>query len=610
MSQIRAIKDASDIVEVIGSRVSLQRSGTNWKGLCPFHSEKSPSFFVSEQMQRYRCFGCGKSGDVFTFLQDFEGMSFYETLEILAEQAGITLEKSSPSGEDKIRTEVLEVLDLAKEYYHYLLTQHDVGFPGRQYLKERKVTNESIKIFQLGFSLDKWDGLIKFLHNKKKYPLDILVSAGLVIKSKNGRYYDRFRSRIMYPLRNHRGQIVGFSGRILPGTEDKAAEKQAKYINSPETIVYHKSQLLYGFSELYQHIRQEKQVIVVEGEMDAIGSVQAHINHVVAIKGSALTEQQVKLLSRTVDQVILCLDADSAGVEATKKAIAVINNTEISRQTPLELRVARIPSGKDPDELSKENPKLWRETVKRSMTAYEFVIQVSFEKNDATSPEGKTKIMHELLPILAEITHAVELEHYIKVVAERLGVSNASVSKDIAQYRKNRQLNLGAKDSQPEKTQVSSMPQTRQQKLEEYAWFLLLHSDPDTILNRAETLSILNLKLPGAEIILETVMNHKDDSLQEIVAALPEDLQKQVFQLYSQHMLLSDIGAKDTAKEWDRTIQDLKKESHRERTTEITAELEKIDQLRDKTPEILQKQEKLLIELVQLRQKSAPKPGH
>lgn len=604
MSQIRAVKDASDIVEVIGTRVSLQRSGTNWRGLCPFHSEKSPSFFVSEQMQRYRCFGCGKSGDVFTFLEDYEGMTFYEALELLAEQAGVTLEKTGPSGEDKERAEVLEVLDLAKEYYHYLLTLHSVGEPGRKYLKERHVSNESIKIFQLGFALDQWDGLIKFLHHKKKYPLDTLLAAGLVIKTQNGRYYDRFRSRVVFPLRNHRGQIVGFSGRILPGSEDKQAEKQAKYINSPETIVYHKSQLLYGFSELYQHIRQEKQVIVVEGEMDVIGSVQAHVNNTVAIKGSALTEQQVKLLSRTVDQVLLCLDADSAGVEATKKAIAVINNTEVSRQAPLELRVIRIPSGKDPDELSKEDPKLWRDTAKRSMTAYEFLIQVTFERNDSSTPQGKTKIMQDLVPIMAEITHAVELEHYIKVIAERLGVSNASVSKDIEQYRKNRKFGSTGEATQQTAKDSKPKPESRQQKLENYTWFLLLHSDAENILKRAEGMSQVNLKLLGAKIILETVMNHKGDTLQEIVAALPDDLQANVFQLYSQQVLLTDLESLDMAKEWTKALQDLRKESNRERTTEIQAELEKLDKEREKTPSMAAKQEELLRELVQLKQRA------
>jgi len=598
MSQIKAVKDTTDIVEVIGARVSLQRSGANWRGLCPFHSEKSPSFFVSEQMQRYRCFGCGKSGDVFTFLQEYEGMTFYEALENLAQKVGIVLEKTGPSDEDKLRVEVLQALDLAKEYYHYLLTQHKVGAAGRAYAKERQISNDSVKLFQLGYSLDQWDGLIKFLHAKKKIPLDTLVAAGLVIKSQNRRYYDRFRSRLMFPLRNHRGQIVGFSGRILPSASvDKSDEKQAKYINSPETICYHKSQLLYGFSELYQQIRQEKQVVVVEGELDVIGSVQAHVNSVVAIKGSALTEHQVKLLARVVDQIILCLDADSAGVEATKKAIRVVNATDISRETPLELRVTRIPAGKDPDELSKEDPKLWRETTKRTVTAYEFLIQVAFEQNDATSSSGKQKIMRQLSPILAEISHAVELEHYVRLLAERLGASNVSVAKDIEAVKQKKLL------VQPKTAnEVSAdQPTTKLDKLENYAWFLLFQSQNEQLAQRAEILTQLALKLPGAHTILKTILQNSQLPLNQINARLPDDLQQTVFNLYSQKIWLAKLEDIDVNKEWRQAIHELRAEQAKIRSKAITSELEKIDQVREKTPAQLATQEDLLRELVQLR---------
>lgn len=606
MSQIRQVKEANNIIEVIGSKLSLQRSGSNFRGLCPFHSEKSPSFFVSEEMQRYRCFGCGKTGDVFTFLEEYEGMTFYEALEQLAQQAGITLEKTGPTGEDQLRSQVLEVLDLAKEYYHYLLTKHKTGEVAMAYLKDRGVSNESIKIFQLGYALDQWDGLIKFLHGKKKYPLDILVQAGLVIKNNTGRYYDRFRSRVMFPLRNHRGQIVGFSGRILPSaTLDKESEKQAKYINSPETLVYHKSQLLFGYSELLQHIRKAQQVIVTEGEMDVIGSVQAHVNHTVAIKGSALTEQQVKLLSRTVDQILLCLDADSAGVEATKKAIQVINTTEVSRPSPLELRVIRIPSGKDPSDLSKENPALWRETAKKSMTAYEFLMQVAFEQHDPATPRGKIKIMSELVPVLSQIQHAVELEHYQKVLAEKLGVSTSSVVADINKYKNSKQLQGTGraldKTSQSENTPTVKGPETRREKMEKYLWFLLLHSEKDQLQQRAQVLHTIELLTPGASVILETILKSKGTTLQEISAQLPEDLQQTVFQLYSQDMLLAGLEKLDMKKEWQQTMSQLEQEVSHVRNIQITKELEEIDRVREKTPELLAKQEKLLRELVQLK---------
>lgn len=601
MSQIRQVKEATNIIEVIGSKVSLQKSGSNWRGLCPFHSEKSPSFFVSEEMQRYRCFGCGKTGDVFTFLEEYEGMTFYEALEQLADAAGITLEKTGPSAEDQDRAQVLEALDLAKEYYHYLLTKHKTGAGAREYLKDRGVTSESIKVFQLGYALDQWDGLIKYLHNKKKYPLDILLQAGLVIRNKTGRYYDRFRSRVMFPLRNHRGQIVGFSGRMLPSkNQDPKAEKQAKYINSPETMVYHKSQLLFGYSELLQPIRKAEQVIVTEGEMDVIGSMQAHVNNVVAIKGSALTEQQVKLLSRTVNQIILCLDADSAGVEATKKAIEVINTTEVSRQTPLELRVIRIPAGKDPSELSKDNPGLWRDTAKKSITAYEFLIQVAFEQHDSSTPSGKNTIMAELVPVLSQIKHAVELEHYQKVLAEKLGVSISSVASDLQKFKQGKKFGKTAKkDEEEDKKEKKS--ETRREKLEKYVWFLLLHSNDDQLKKRAEQLQSLSLATPGATDIIETILETDAPSLHAVSSKLPDDLQQTIFQLYSQDLLLSDLEKIDISKEWQQALAQLKQLASHARRVEITTELEKLDELEDKTPEQQEKQEKLLRELVQLR---------
>lgn len=241
MSQIQAVKDATDIVEIIGSKLQLQRSGSYFRSVCPFHSEKSPSFFVSESMQRYKCFGCGESGDVYTFLEKYEGMTFHEALQFLADKAGIKLDSYRPSQEDDERKQILEALDLAKEYYHYLLTQHKIGELARDYLKTRGSNSQSIKIFQLGFAANSWDGLVKYLHHKKKYSHEILLKAGLIL-NKGGRYYDRFRNRIIFPLKNHRGQVVGFSGRTL----DKDP-KSAKYINSPETLLYHKKEMLYAF---------------------------------------------------------------------------------------------------------------------------------------------------------------------------------------------------------------------------------------------------------------------------------------------------------------------------------------------------------------------------
>ena len=239
MSQIKEVKDATNIVEVVAEKIKLENSGANFKACCPFHNEKTPSFFVNPGLQRYRCFGCGANGDVLDFLQNFEGITFYEALKTLADRAGITLKEFQKSQDDEEREKLLEIMSFAKEYYYYLLTKHEVGQIGRDYLKNRDITNESIKIFQLGFATNAWDSLLKYLHQKKKFPLNLIEKTGLIIKGRSGGYYDRFRERLIFPLKNHRGQVVGFSGRLL-----SQSPKEAKYINSPETLLYHKSKML------------------------------------------------------------------------------------------------------------------------------------------------------------------------------------------------------------------------------------------------------------------------------------------------------------------------------------------------------------------------------
>lgn len=591
-SQVRQVKEATDIVAVIGERLNLQVAGTYHKGLCPFHGEKSPSFFVSDQMQRYKCFGCGESGDVFEFLQKYEGMTFYEALKYLADQAGITLEQYSKTPEDDRREKILEVLDLTKEYYHYLLTKHEVGGVAREYLKDRGISQESIRLFKLGFSLDTWEGLINYLHKKKKYPLELLNEAGLIIKGKRGRYYDRFRGRLMFPLTNHRGQVVGFSGRVL---DPKA--KDAKYINSPETLVYHKSELLFGLSQLYQFIRKQRRVIVVEGEFDVISSSQANVNTIVAIKGSALTEDHAKLLRRTVDVVLLALDTDSAGVAATKKAIQTL------RKTQVELRVVQIPSGKDPDDLIRSNPQQWREVVKQSVSAYAFLIAVALKQHDAKTPEGKRAIMQELGPVLAQLDHAVELEHYVRELAEALNVQPEIVKQDIARSKRMVKAEGGrdaATGTEPE-TPVTPAPTSRAERLEQYLLFLLLQEDGASMSKRARQLLDIQPTTVGAKQVLEKIVAMGDTaSLEHLTRKLPEDLQQKVFGWYSNERHVSNVDQLDIATEWQQQLSAYKTERLKSQKQQITAELAELDKKLSKTDEEIARQDALLKQLAQL----------
>lgn len=598
MSQVTQIKDASSIVEIINERVELKNSGRNWRGLCPFHGEKTPSFFVSEEMQRYKCFGCGETGDVFNFLEKYEGMTFSEALRYLADRGGITLAEYKPSAADQQRDQLLEVLNLAKEYYHYLLTEHKTGQKARDYHQQRGTTKDSLKLFQLGYSLPAWDGLIKYLHHKKKYDLDKLVEAGLVIKRK-GRYYDRFRDRVMFPLKNNRGQVVGFSGRSL-----EADAKEAKYINTPETRLYHKSELLYGYNELLQFIRKKNEIIITEGEFDVISSTQAHVNHVVAIKGSAFTPAHAKLIKRVASKVLFALDMDAAGIEATKRAIP------IAQEVDLELRVIKLgefnqDQKRDPDDVARENPKLWRQLVKNSVSVYQFLIEVAVAEYDPKTPGGKSKIVKQLAEIINGISHEVEKDYYLKELAKLLGVKQSLVAQDIKQISERKKSKIGRKKQDDQiKLKTDQPVQTYQQKLEKYGWFLLLRSKPDEIKKRTTQLGEIVFQNKTHQLLFKKLLDFKPSyCLETFNKFLPEDLQQLVLDLYLQPKYAKTADEIDLNKEWNKIFPELKRLFIQGQISQITKELDKIDNKYEKTSGEEQLQTDLLEKIVILRSK-------
>jgi DNA primase len=443
--QVEEIKQKIDIVTLIGERVNLKKAGRNFKGLCPFHGEKTPSFFVTPDMQMYKCFGCSHSGDVFNFIMEFDGLTFPEALEQLAERAGVVLEKQEQSSGHRHRERILDLLALTGEYYHYLLTEHKIGRPALNYLKKRGVTNQSIKDFKLGYSAESWDALQKFLITKKKYTQAELTAAGLIIKADSNparsgspHYYDRFRGRLMFPLFTYAGKIVGFSGRTL----DPSA-KEAKYINSPETDFYHKSELLFGITQAKRTIRTKDRIIIVEGELDVISSHQIGLQEVVAIKGSALTEYQAGLIRRLTHNVILALDADAAGQEAIKRGISVCETQALN------LRVARLTGGKDPDDLARSAPKDLKKLLDTADTVYSYLIDNACENFDPDSGDGKKRIVQALLPELIKIEHAVEREYYLKKLAQKIHVSESSITEEWGKAKRARLVGINTSDLKP-----------------------------------------------------------------------------------------------------------------------------------------------------------------
>lgn len=463
MSDVDEIKSRLNIVDYISKYVKLKRAGRNFKGLCPFHGEKTPSFVVSPDRQIFHCFGCAKGGTIFDFAMEMHHIDFPEALEDLAQLAGVKLSHrptNTPDG--NLKEQLYAVNHLASEFYHYILTKHALGKKGLLYFKNREITDKSIKTFSLGYSPNSWDALYKFLR-KKGYEEELLEKAGLVIRMdrpRDGRgYYDRFRGRVMFTLKDHRGNVIGFAGRVL----DPEA-KEAKYINTQETPVYIKSSNLYALDVTRDAIQREKEAIIMEGELDVISSFQAGISNVVAIKGSALTEGHVRLLRRYTERIAFALDSDMAGDAAARRGI------EIADTAGLDMRVVAIPSGKDPDEAARENPGLLKKAIKEATPVYDYFLSSAVKRYDVLTAYGKKKISEELMPVLVKIENPVVRNHYVKKVAETIGTSEDAIDDSMRRFVRGQP----EKRNEPGASSHTAEISTRPEKLEIYLLALLL----------------------------------------------------------------------------------------------------------------------------------------
>jgi len=559
MDQIEEVRSKTDIVELISEYIPLKKSGRNFKALCPFHSETKPSFFVSPELQIFKCFGCGKVGNVFNFVMEMEGMTFGEALRFLAERAGVKLRPYQPTGEEKERQLLLAINHLASEFYHFLLTQHPAGKKALEYIRiKRRISADSIKRFKLGYAPKMWDGLIRFLVKKKGYQIKDLEKAGLVIK-KEGSYYDRFRDRLIFPLFDLRSNVCGFAGRII-----KKDEEAPKYINTPETPIYHKSNLLYGLETTRQEIKKKNTAIVVEGEIDAIASYQAGVRNVVAIKGSALTEQQVRLLKRFCENIYLALDFDFAGDQAARRGI------KIAEQAGLNIRMVRPLFGKDPDECVQKSPQLWRQSVKKAVPIWDFYLDSSFSRHRGKTAEEKKKIAEELIPILSEISNEIVKAHYVSLLAKRLKVSEEIILEEMAKTAKQREIGV----YQP--SVLTKERKSRRELLEEYLLCLLI--------KRRKPIKIdVQLTTPAIKRIFSAMKKKKKIIPSAFYKTLPEELKETFSRLY-----LQELEKVDVQEEIEKTIRELKKIELREKLKELArkGDLEKFNRLSKKLKEL------------------------
>ncbi len=414
MSVIDEVKQRIDIVDIVSQYVRLTKSGRTFRGLCPFHSEKHPSFFVYPEQQSWHCFGaCNTGGDAFSFVMKKEGITFGEALRHLADRAGITI----PSRfEPEARTKEKERLgrlhqanQAAAQYFHNLLLNSTAGEKARSYLASRGFSPKTITDFQLGFSLNSWDALKEYLL-ERDYNEKELVTAGLLTETEEGKTYDRFRNRLMFPISDSKGRIIGFGARVLD-------DSLPKYLNSPQTPLFDKSSNLYGINLAATAIRQQELAVIVEGYMDVITAHQNGFTNVVASMGTAVTEKQLGTLKRLTKNLVFALDADAAGEEATLRNVGYENTLNA------EVKVIIMPQGKDPDDVIRQDTQNWQHLLQEAVPIVDYTFDKVTSELDLTTARGKSQAVDKLLPIVAEIRDATRQDHYLNKLAELTGTS-------------------------------------------------------------------------------------------------------------------------------------------------------------------------------------------
>ncbi len=466
------IKARLDIVEVIRQYLPLKAAGTNFTGRCPFHNEKTPSFTVSPTKQVWHCFGCGKGGDLFSFIMEIEKLSFPEALRLLAPRAGVILKRETGPLASQ-RNRVLDTLDQAARYYHNLLLTQPAGEPARNYLSQRGLKLETLKEWQIGYAPDSWDDVILYLKTKKFSDEDILLAGLSARKVETGRFYNRFRGRVMFPLREVNGNIVGFTGRILPQFESQ--DKQGKYVNSPQSIVYDKSKLVFGLDKAKQAIRNIGIAILVEGQMDCITAHEAGFSNVIASSGTALTFEQVKLLQRYTNKIALAYDMDSAGRLAAERA------SEQTLAVEMETSMIALPEGKDPDECIRKNLEGWKNALTEAKPIMEYFVEEIITPLDLAAVSDKRLALKKLLPHLQKIANSIERDFWVKKISQIIDIDEVSVKQAILSQPKSVQ-NRQEETARP----VEEISRSRPELLSEQLLGLLLRfpSYIDSVVSR------------------------------------------------------------------------------------------------------------------------------
>ncbi len=555
-SPIEEIKKKVDIITFLNSYISLKKSGRNYKALCPFHQEKTPSFVVSPDRQIWHCFGaCQEGGDVIKFLMKWENITFIEALRELAGKSGVKL--TNIQFEDKFwkkKERLISINLLAKEFFEFIFYKTRFGDNAKAYLKKRNLDPKIIKKFNIGYAPSSWDSLLKFL-KRKKYSKDEIMESGLVVKSERGSIYDRFRGRIIFPIMDARDNIIGFSGRLLGDTKN-----EAKYINTPETLLYHKRETLYGINLAKEAIKKENNIFIVEGELDVISPFQLGIENIVAIKGSAVTREQLMFLKRYTTRITLALDSDLAGEEAMKKGIEEAENLEF------DIKVVHFDFAKDPDEAVRNDPIKFKEAIKDPIPFYDFIINLSQKRNPRSDPYSKKKIAEDVVIFIEKIKNPIVRSHYIKKLALILEVTENSIEALIRDMRRKKLQRFTVSSIKKSRSEI-----VREIIIQKYLLSIIFQNE-DPFQKAAKIFEIFkteDLNIPAYQKICQFLFRYKEKNdefhLTNFVNLLPAELKSVFDEIYL--FASSDSDAKN--EKIEKLVYEAKRYSLKRRISEL-----------------------------------------
>ena len=558
------VRQSNDIVDVISQYVRLKRSGRNYFGLCPFHNEKSPSFSVSPEKQIFHCFGCGVGGNVFTFLTKIEGINFVEAVQLLAERANIqlpTLENNVDSAKEALKAKVYKVNEFTAKYYHENLYRPESKM-AQEYIKKRKLSNETLKSFQIGFS-GKFDELYKELKKQGFEDREILES-GLVNKNERGQYIDRYRNRLMFPICDVRGRVIAFGGRVLDDTKPK-------YINSPENIVYSKGRHLYGLNVAKKY-DIKKRLLIVEGYMDVVSLHQRDIHNVVASLGTALTQQQGYLLRNNTEQIILSYDSDEAGQTAKVRAMEILQNMGC------DIRVLQMEGAKDPDEyVIKYGNARFQNLVDKAISVIEFKVKILRQSLNLESTNDKIKFLNEIAKLISKIDNSMEREVYIEKIAKAYDVSKEAIYAEVNKltYRESKDEKILSKPKPVvkhiEKKEMDNVSEATKRR-ENTVIAILLLGDRNIYEIIKQNITIKDFKYDIDKRIAEKLyeeFENGNSNINSIIDNLSEEEQNHITMIMAE-----DYGIDDVEKAIDDIIQSYEKDKLNERKLEILELLE------------------------------------